>query len=159
MEETPMSNTNHSEYANGLRAVADFIESHPEIKVPISDPSFSVFPSVGKDEVRDHAAKVVHALGRVEKEEFGDSIQLCALIGGFKYQVWYPRDQICEKVELGRKIIPATPRIVETVVKEAVEEHEEIVYGWKCQPILGETPAKKISERLTMTSTPERVAP
>jgi hypothetical protein len=94
--------------------------------------------------VQDHAAKVVHALGRVEKEEFGDSLKLCALIGGFKYQVWYPRDLICEKVELRRKIIPATPRIVETVVKEAVEEHEEIVYGWKCQPILGKPASVEI---------------
>ena len=128
------------EYANGLRTLAALIEAHPEIGVPL-ETTFNIFPRVPEEDIRAHAAHTAKALGFVKKEEFGSDIQLVAEVGAFSLKVWYSREQICERVELGRKLVPARPRIEETIIKEAIAEHEEIVYGWKCQPILGKPEA------------------
>ena len=130
----------HNEYVSGLRKFADFLEAHPELGVPVEQ-RFNVFPRPPQEEIRAHAAKACHTLGHTKKEEFNDSIQLVGEVAGFKLLVWYNREQICERVELGRKTVPATPRTQEIIIKEAVAEHEEVIWGWKCQPILG-NPAK-----------------
>ena len=139
----------HAQYADSLRQVAEFIEAHPEIALPTEN-RLNVFPRVDCDEVKNHAARTAHALRHVKKEEFGDHIQLVADFGGFTYQVWYPRDQICERIEVGRKVVPAKPQ--ETIIHEAVPEHEEVVYGWKCQPILGKPAVEVPREQPALTA-------
>jgi hypothetical protein len=140
----------HAAYVSGLRQLADFLEAHPDLGVPV-ETRFNVFPSPPDDEIRAHAARTCHILGKVKKEEYNDSIQLVGDVAGFTFLAWYNREQICERVEIGRKIVPATPRIEKTIIEEAVAEHEEVVYGWKCQPILGRPASVELAEPPALT--------
>jgi hypothetical protein len=123
----------HAEYVAGLRAVADFIEAHPELGTPVEQ-QLNIFPRVLEEEVKEHAAKAIHAVGKVTKSDYDSDIILQGIISGFALRFWYPRSAVCERIELERKIVPAEPE--KTVVIPARPEIEQVVYGWKCAPIL-----------------------
>jgi hypothetical protein len=130
----------HKEFADGLREFAEFIELHEEIPVPSGQTFHANARDIDKAAQRAHAAMVAKAFGHSNKEEYEQSMQITHRFNAVvKMEVWYDRDALCERVELERKIIPAVPET--TIVKPAVPEHEEIVYGWKCAPILKEKKA------------------
>ena len=128
----------HSKYVSGLRAVADFLEAHPELGTPL-DVQFPIFFH-GKDaEVRSHAAMAAHVFGRTDKEDFGGYLQLVANISGFKFEMWYPRNALCRQVlvrtdYISEKVIPASPERV-------IPAQEIPIYEWRCDPILAHTSA------------------
>ena len=123
----------HAEYVAGLRAVADFIEAYPELGTPVEQ-QLNIFPRWPEKDVKENAAQAVHAFGKIKKDSYNDDIILCGYVSGFQIRLWVPRDQICERIELERKIVPAEPE--KTFVIPARPEIEQVVYGWKCAPIL-----------------------
>lgn len=62
--------------------------------------------------------------------------------GGVKIQVYIARSQLCEKVQVGTKIIPAVP---------AQPEREAPVYEWRC----GDS-AKRVTAAVTPAILPEK---
>lgn len=118
-----------SEYAKGLRELADFVELHPEFGEPYQY-EFNVF---GTD--KNALTKFVQASGNVMKDTDANFFFVTKKFsGGVRLNFNVRHENICEKVEIGRKIVPAR----EETVLPAQPEHEEIQYSWKCPTILGE---------------------
>lgn len=121
----------HTEYANGLRQVADFLEFHPEIKLPQAQ--LNCYAIFNKDE----AAAVLHAFGNAKKE-YDDSIFLLSKdFGAVNLRYVGQRKAVCEKVVVGIKFVPErTEPAIEAQPERVVPAHEEPVMEWRCGSIL-----------------------
>jgi hypothetical protein len=118
-----------SEYAKGLRELADFVELHPEFGEPYQY-EFNLF-----GEGKDALSKFVGASGTVKKDTDDNFFFVTKKFSGkVRLNFNVRHENICEKVEIGRKIVPAH----EEMIVPAQPEHEEIQYAWKCPHILGE---------------------
>ena len=117
-----------NEYAKGLRELADFVDEHPEFGEPYQY-EFNVF---GKD--KDALKVFVQASGSVKKDTDDNFFFVTKKFsGGIRLNFNVRHENICEKVEIGRKIVPASKK----KVLPAQPEHEEIQYEWKCPNVLG----------------------
>lgn len=108
-------------FVGGLRQLADFIEVHAELPLPMpSNHNAFVFDRV-----------VLAAIARTagvkwNKSPVGGYFALSVVFdGGTTYEVNIPRDQVCRKVITGTRVEPATP------------EREIETYEWVCdEPLL-----------------------
>jgi len=75
---------------------------------------------------------LVHGLGSSKKEYSDWYVKVFKEFGPITYGVSIPREQVCERKVVGKKIVPASPSryIPET------PEHEEDVIEWECKSIL-----------------------
>ena len=110
---------NIHEYAQGLRAIADWYEAHPDMP-RIHD--LSVAGCNGKEQL----VEIAQALPSYVEEASGS---LYYVIGDFqgvsvKFMVW--RTEVCERTVVGK-------RMEEARVSPA---HEEDIVEWKCHPLL-----------------------
>lgn len=122
----------HADYAAGLRLMADFIEAHPEIPVPL-DVVASTFIHTEKDKQKKAAARIAKLLGYVNKGFYDASVYFTRQFSkGVGYQVWFDRDAVCERVVTGTKLIPARE---ERIVPAEAARSEDIV-EWHCHSIL-----------------------
>lgn len=116
-------------YVNGLRQLAAFFEEHPELPVP-----WQTSHLVG---AQDKATLIAIARTpgiRWKKDWQGtDYFSLTVTFdGGHVYDVYVPRQEVCEKVVTGTRVVPAQPA------------HEVEEFRWECvEPLLatGETRA------------------
>lgn len=118
---------------NGLREFADWLDTHPDARLPddndswrVRDPQFS----------REGLVERVRVLGGKWEKEADDSIhfRLLQRFGPIAYQVYAGREDVCERVVTGiREVtvdepdpdaVAALPKITRT---ETVEEVE-----WRC---------------------------
>jgi hypothetical protein len=121
----------HTDYANGLRQVADFLESHPEIKLP--DAQLSCYAIFNKDE----AAAVLHAFGNAKKEYDDNIFLLSKDFGAINLRYVGQRSAVCEKVQVGTKEVPEyVEPAVEAQPERVVPAHEEPIIEWRCGSIL-----------------------
>jgi hypothetical protein len=113
------------EYCDGLRAAADFFETHPEIKLPHY--RYVISTAHGEEE-RPYLLALIRALGgRVEKVFSGDYIFIVKIINrSFKLQFLFQRKTVCERKVLGIKRIP----------EQVIAAHEEEEVEWVCAPAL-----------------------
>jgi hypothetical protein len=123
----------HSKYVSGLRAVADFLEAHPELGTPL-EVSFSIFFHGEDAEAKAHAAMASHAFGRVDKSDFEEYLQLIARVSGFKFEMWYPRKALCRQVLVRTNSIPE--QVIPALPERLIPAQEIPVYEWRCDPIL-----------------------
>jgi hypothetical protein len=127
MATEPEQTTNpNQDIIDGLRAMADWLAAGhwiPEYTVMQLD----VFPSA------EQFRQVAREAGKLEKKGSGDYFYLRK---EFTPRVYIDfnqrRDQICERVKVGEKIIPATPEMTIPARPEKVEE----IFEWKCPPSL-----------------------
>lgn len=117
----------HAEYANALRAVADFYEGHEEIPLPGTSMQNS---SCDLDNKHTYAL-VAKALGSFEKNYSDQFITISKNIGGINLQFTAYRHVVCERVVVGTKTVPA-----QVIPERFVEEHDEEIVEWKCGSIL-----------------------
>lgn len=123
---------NKQEYVASLRELADFVESRefPDDwsgwyginSYTAPDIQFSV-------NSKTDFAKIAKAFGSFKKS--GDSASTDCnkeLSLGARLALWGKKEAICEKVVVGKRIIPAEP---EQIIP-ATEEHEEEIIEWKC---------------------------
>ena len=119
-------NATHKEYADGLRAVADFYESHPEIPLP-----YDTDISNGSVDTKEEAATIMRALGSCSKNYSDYYFVLAKNFGPIKMQFIFTRHKVCVRKVIG----------VETIEAEFVPAHtipawtKEIV-EWECEAIL-----------------------
>jgi hypothetical protein len=116
--------TRNSQYADDLRALADFYEKHPDI--PPSRYSISCYDF---DEKED-AARLVRTLGHVEKKYEDSMFYIIKRFGEIKLEFCFLREKVCTRRVVGTKEIPA--RVIECAART-----EEIV-EWDCEPVLKE---------------------
>lgn len=122
IEETGIT-TEQQEWLDGLRAIADWFEFHPE-RIPPRHSCFSVplFPG-GKREL----AQLTRELGKVEKIHGDDLFRVRRHFGPHKIDGVTSRTEVCKRVVTGTKQIP----------EEIIPAHEEEIVEWVCdEPLL-----------------------
>lgn len=105
-------NAERTDFVNGLRALADFIEKNEALPVPYSSP-FNFFVNT-KAELRD-MQRIVG--GKLEKDATDHYFYLRRLFGPLKLDINISREEVCERIVLGKRTVP---------------EHEEDIVQWRC---------------------------
>lgn len=121
-----MSDFNLEEYyaeqrralVQGLRDVATFIETHPDIPTPVVNP-MNVFC-----DDKQAMAKAVRALGSAQKHVNDDWFFVRRSFGPVELDLNCRRDLVCERMVIGKKIIAAQPE----------REVDDVI--WDCGAIL-----------------------
>ena len=121
-------------YIAGLRAVADFIDQHPELPTPWG-PAVNVFVST-----REQLVQTARLPGvSWEKGANGGYFYLKRAFGhGISYEVNVAREQVCKKVLTGTRFVPA----------QAARQEE--IFEWECAESLladGSEPALEAAIR------------
>ena len=111
----------HSEYANALRRIADFVETHSALPVPATS-QIDVFPQ-GKTGLAAYG----RALGKCDKNFNACYAQVIKDFGGIVLIASEDRDAVCERVVVGKRVVPE--RITPAVL---VPEHVEEIVEWRC---------------------------
>jgi hypothetical protein len=137
--------TAHKEYADGLRALADFVEQHPEFPVPTREINQCSL------DTKEEAAALARALGKCDKQFHGDIFIIAKDFGGVKLRALFYRDKVCKREKVGVKTIPE--QHIPAREAEFVPAHTEDVYEWRCPgSLLGDEEAKAAAA----TSEPKR---
>jgi len=110
------------EYAEGLRDIADWIESTDTNidQLLFTGQNFDLFTydketfDAQSSALGGFREKVVQGSYAITRRRFGPH----------KVEVNIYRDKVCERVQVGEKVIPA---------QEATEERIEPVYEWRCE--------------------------
>jgi hypothetical protein len=115
--ETQMQDT-----TKGLRELADFMESHPDINLG-GWMCLNLFVNT-REELADMARKV----GTCQKKISGDYYFLQRDFGGgVTLEINCSRDKVCAKVSKGKKIVPAKPeRVLPAEPEQEIEEFEYV---------------------------------
>jgi hypothetical protein len=106
-----------------LRALASFLEDHPQVYAPTTV-QIDAFPNIDDYRATARASsweKVPLDTWQALRRTFP---------GGLIYDVNIPREQVCRRIVVGRRFLPA------------VEAHETEVVEWQCEPILAEEVSK-----------------
>lgn len=110
-----MSETRDS-FIQGLRDLATFLEDHPGVMTP-SWLQINVFPN--KDELAKQARQTSWL------KHYNDTwFALRRTFGPIEYDLSIERQQVCRKVVIGTRIVPAQP---------AQPEREEETFEWVCE--------------------------
>lgn len=113
-----MNDTTRAErkaFLTGLRNFADFMESHPDMPLGWYGVTFSHW-SMSREEL----TAIIRQLGSVTKNFESSYIEVKKDFGGnVKYEVNIHRDQVCERVVIGTRTVPAStsPERVEDIVE------------------------------------------
>jgi len=113
---------NHTEFATGLRAIADWIEAHPEVPI-----QFRRSLTFGVEDSRENAVLAARALGHCDKRMEDTMFKLARPFGAIELQLLFWRATVCERRVVGTRQIPEHHSPAST---------EEIV-EWDCHPIFG----------------------
>lgn len=140
----------HEEYAEGLREVASFIESHPEIPLP-SD-TLTCYSLTNK-KIAAVTARALSQGGRCDKVYEDSLLRLKRTFGAIEVEYLGMRQNVCEQVKVGTRVVPeryVPPQpATEAVV---VPEHEEPVYEWVCGSLLAPPSSVEVPEEKALTS-------
>jgi hypothetical protein len=117
---TPADVAERQAAIDGLRQLADFIEQHPGVPLPVANGNNAFVWS------RETLAAIARTPGvRWEKGAEGNYFSLSvSFAGGYSYSINIEREQVCRKVVTGTRILPAQP-------EREVEECE-----WRCEDSL-----------------------
>lgn len=116
----------HINYANGLRELANWIESHPEISLPND-----VIHNYALN-TKEEAALCLRALKPCKKEYTEDFFKLVRNFGPIKVIHLFNRDAVCQRVVTGKRIVQAHLDPGYVVPAKMVEAHEEDIVEWRC---------------------------
>ena len=110
------------EYAQGLRGIAEWYETHPDIPIP-HDTIISIY---GLQDSKEEAVRIIEALKPCRKEWQGDFLKITRDFGGTTLKFVFRRIAIC------------TSRLVRVERIEAVfiPAHDQNIFEWDCEPAL-----------------------
>lgn len=117
-----------STISEDLRAFADWLEEHPIARV--TGKSFFFCVADGKEDF----AAIAREIGSFRKDPDDTWISIEKRFGSIHYRVIIAREEICEKVVIGKKTVPAT----EAITIPAKPEREEEIVEWRCHSIFAE---------------------
>jgi hypothetical protein len=127
-----------AEYISGLRALADLLEQHPELKTPHY--GIDVIPH-GPEQSREQLAVWARALpGKKDKQISEKLASLVGYLRGVKVTVIAYRDEVCERVTTGVETVTKKVKDPEALAAvPEVEVTEEVeTYEWICRPMLAD---------------------
>ncbi|WP_031470387.1 hypothetical protein [Sciscionella sediminilitoris] len=126
--------------ANALRALADMIEEHPEIRVAYLDQTY------GLDIWCSRSAKELAAIARaalkhgatVAKDVRGDMFNVAVSWHGMKFKALGKRSEVCERVKVGEETVTEMVPDPKALAKVPRIELTKTVdrYEWRCAPLL-----------------------
>lgn len=117
------------QYAQSLRAIADFYDAHPEVTAPADDTLYN-----GTMDEKADAQNLVRALGHCEKEYDESLFKIIGTFGNIKVRFVFYRENVCTKRVVGTKIVPA--HIIPAREEQEVPEREEEIVEWDCAPLM-----------------------
>jgi hypothetical protein len=113
--------TASTEYAQGLREIADWLEANPHIFLP--GQMFDVFTLNTKKE----AEEVLRALKPCKKEYAGELFNISRKFGSITLRFVFYRNAVCMRRVVGTK----------EVEEQIIPAHTEDVIEWECgEPVL-----------------------
>lgn len=135
--------TKASEYADGLRALADMIEANPEL-VPIFKFSLGEIrePINDREELATFARAAARTGNKVSKNFGSKYASVAVAFGPVTLAAYIEREQVCDRVVVGTEVVVETGPDPEAVAALPVVEREverEIV-EWRCRPLLADEP-------------------
>jgi hypothetical protein len=139
----------HLRQAQGLRALADFVEANPDLDKELDYPLRHLSDPVLGDEAAGVLAKFARAAarGRVQHRKGGDDkhFELALHFGSaVTLTLWADRNQVRERVVVGTekvtKKVPDPAKLAEVPEIEVTETVEQV--EWVCRPLLGVDGAK-----------------
>ncbi len=138
-------NADRTGYINGLRALADALDAHPETPLPYYGTQKKPLP-VYMHTKADAAAWARTLPGQVTKTYDDDSdyfgLNLGGAFDGLHMAVYARRDQVCTRVvtssETVTREIPARPAMPATVASTVTEVVETV--EWDCGSLLASDP-------------------
>jgi hypothetical protein len=134
----------HSEYANDLRKIADFLEAHNE--VPLPESTLTCYGLHNKQTLALVARALSHG-GRCTKLYEDTLVTLSRVFGGVTLRFLGLRTNVCEQVRVGTRLV-AEQYVAPRPATEAqvIPEHEEAVYEWRCAPVLAEPERPELTD-------------
>jgi hypothetical protein len=141
-------------YIAGLREIADFLETHPDVELPYLtsiqtgrwENTLDVYLT-GSGQ-RAQLAAYGRALGKFEKTaNSGDRFKIFRRFGGITLVVSAGRDEVCERVVVGTTEVTREvpdPEILATVPTITVTEMVDEV-RWECRPLLQDVAAAHLT--------------
>ena len=108
------------QYTDGLRAIAKWLDMHPEIPLP-----YGAIQIAGMDSPED-AAIAIRALGRCDKHYNDNLLKISREFGGAKLEFLFWRSKVCERRVVGTRTIP----------EKVIPGYEEEIVEWDCKPLL-----------------------
>jgi hypothetical protein len=130
-------------YTDGLRAVADWLDQHPEVPLPylgaaIDGDIRSVLPIFLVDDAtaRDDLAAITRAMGTASKavNRDGDRFQVYRRFEGLIVMAQAPREQVCTRVVTGTEDQVVEEVVTPAVIRKIVKTVD--VVEWQCEPLL-----------------------
>lgn len=128
-----MQTDSPADYVQGLRDVANFLESHPSLIPPYS--GVDIYLSVSSDELRPAMRNLG---GQLTKKTYGEDLfEVARHFGPHKISLNVPREEVCERKvtveveeveEVDPEALAALPKVKVTREVEHVE--------WICPPSL-----------------------
>jgi hypothetical protein len=113
-----MPNMTHKQYADSLRQIADWYESHAEIPLPHDANEFGLFTI----HTLDGMETLARAFGACEKDYTEGFFKLKKGFGEIVFTAYASRDQICKRKVVGTREVP------ETIIPARTEE----IVEWEC---------------------------
>lgn len=118
-----------SDYADGLRELADFVDRNPELF------TYGITVDLFAEDRAEFAEKA-RAFGSAEKRTMGSWYLLRKRFGPHTLELTIEREKICERVQTGTRIVTKPDPVA--VADVPLVDVEEPVYEWKCpDSILG----------------------
>lgn len=128
---------NRLQLIEGLRRLADIYEQNPQLKAPVWKQDITVWVSPREERdnpeyVKEMYREFLNVLGGTDKDTNDFTFEMQWEFGMMNLRLCTDRENVCEKVVTGTKIIPAKEEYVVPAQDERIEE----VYEWKCSPLL-----------------------
>lgn len=146
--------TKHGDFIQGLRDLAQFIEDHPELSLPLA----ATFTNYGYDSKAE--ASMLAAAMRPCKKDYQDTLfSLIKEFGPHSLRFVFMRNEVCEPVVIGKRIIPAVEaKMVPAKLIEAQPEREEEIVEWRCGTSLLESGSRQLKQGTTIEMEVEPLA-
>lgn len=123
---TDQPETNKQRFVSTLREIADYVESRP------FDANGHYFHVLGSFFLAcknaEQFGKNVAAAGTVEKTSDDNNLRAVVKFGDEQFVILVPKDETCQRVKVGERVIPAKEEYTTPATEKRVEE----VFEWKC---------------------------
>lgn len=118
-------------FIQDLRDFADWLERTPDAPLPLLPQRFDVFSISNKDELKRACLAIGGKLTKGATESF---FYMRKDFRSIHYDINADRGEVCERVVIGTRTIPAEPE--RTVTVAAQPERVEEITEWRCGEVL-----------------------
>lgn len=140
----------HSEYAAGLRQVAEFIEAHPEIPLPSA--TLTCY-SLHSKNIAALTARALAQSGRCNKSYEESLLRLKGKFGAIELEYLGMRSNVCERIKVGERLVPERYVPPQPATEgQTIPEHKEAVYEWSCDSILAVPNSVELPKEKSLTN-------